>query len=462
MADDDKTIDAVVRRTDKPSSQASEADESTSRASGKAPADTRRPLLIGLLVIVIGLGGFFGWAAFAPLDQGVPTQGTVVVASKRKTLQHPTVGVVREILVREGDQVKAGQVLLRLEPAAARAAREGADAQYLMARATESRLLAEQQGAAQVAFHPDLMARAADPAVELLLTTQRQLFRARREALSSELAAMRENIAGLETQLRGVEQAQRERAEQTALLEQEVKALAPLVEEGLFARNRHQELRRQLAAAYAGRAEDLATAGRLRNQIAETRLRIAQRQQEYRKEVEGQLTEASREARAQAERLQATTEELERTEMRSPADGTVVGLSVHTVGGIVAPNSPIMDIVPEGESLLIETQIPPHLIKHVHPGLPAQLRFSVLDPRHTPVVEGTLVTVSADLLYTRDNIPYYLARIEVPVKALADLGFTNIQPGMPVDVITITGERTLLNYVLKPLLDRFSRGLKEQ
>lgn len=465
MADDDKTIDAIVRRVDTPPAQPGSGRGGAGDAApaGSAPSDTRRPLLIGMLVIVLGLGGFFGWAAFAPLDQGVPTQGTVVVAGKRKTIQYPMVGIVREILVREGDTVKAGQVLLKLEPAAARANRAAADAQYLMARATESRLLAEQAGAAQIGFHPDLLARASEPEVELLLTTQRQLFRARRESLSNELAAMRENIAGLETQLNGVEQVQRERGEQIALYEQEVKALAPLVEEGLYARNRHQELRRQLAQAYAGRAEDLATAGRLRNQMAETRLRIAQRQQEYRKEVEGLLTDASREARAQAERVQAATEELERTEIRSPADGTVVGLSAHTVGGIVSPNAPIMDIVPEGESLLIETQIPPHLIKHVHTDLPAQLRFTVLDPRHTPVVEGKVVTVSADLLYTaRDNMPYYLARIEVPVKALADLGYTNIQPGMPVDVITITGERTLLHYVFKPLIDRFSRGLKEQ
>lgn len=466
MADDDKTIDAIVRRVDTPPAQpgsATGAGGSDAAPAGSAPSDIRRPLLIGMLVIVLGLGGFFGWAALAPLDQGVPTQGTVVVATKRKTIQYPIVGVVREILVREGDTVKAGQVLLKLEPAAARASRAAADAQYLMARASESRLLAEQAGAAQISFHPDLLARASEPGVELLLTTQRQLFKARREALNSELAAMRENIAGLETQIEGVAQVQRERSEQIALYEQEVKALAPLVEEGLYARNRHQELRRQLAQAYAGRADGTATAGRLRNQIAETRLRITQRQQEYRKEVEALLTDAAREARAQGERVQAATEELERTEIRSPADGTVVGLTAHTVGGIVSPNAPIMDIVPEGESLLIETQIPPHLIERVHPGLPAQLRFSVLDPRHTPVVEGKVVTVSADLLYTpRDNMPYFLARIEVPIKALADLGYTNVQPGMPVDVITITGERTLLHYVLKPLIDRFAYGLKEQ
>lgn len=466
MADDDKTIDAIVRRVDTPPAQPGTLQpalgESGAR-SGNAPSDTRRPMLLGILVVVLGLGGFFGWAAFAPLDQGVPTQGTVVVESKRKAVQHPTGGVVRELLVREGDQVKAGQVLLRLEPAAARAARESTDAQYLIARASESRLLAEQRGAAQIDFHSSLLERASEPAVSLLLTAQRQLFQARRQALANELAAMRENIAGLETQLQGVEQIQRERQQQIALYESEVKSLAPLVEEGLYARNRHQELRRQLAMSYASRAEDIATAGRLRNQIAETRLRIAQRQQEYRKEVEAQLSDAAREARTQAERLVALSEELARTEVRAPAEGMVVGLQAHTVGGVIGPGAVIMEIVPEGETLLIETQIPPHLIKNIHAGMDAQLRFSALDPRHTPVVWGKLVTVSADLLYTqRDNIPYYLARIEVPSKALADLGYRNVQPGMPVDVITITGERTMLNYVLKPLIDRFSRGLKEQ
>lgn len=465
MADDDKTIDALVRRVDTPAAGAGPAPGAASSVPPRqsdAPSDPRRVLRLGMLVVLLGIGGFFGWAALAPLDEGVPTQGTVVVESKRKTVQHPTGGVVRELLVREGDAVKAGQVLLRLEPAAARAARESADAQFLTARATESRLLAEQRGAARIEFAPELTARADQPAVTLLLETQRQLFASRRSALESELASMREAIAGFESQLQGVEQARRERQALIALFEQEVNSLAPLVEEGLYPRNRHQELKRQLAAAYAGRAEDTATAARIRNQISETRLRMTQRQQEYRKEVESLLTEASGEARSQAERLTALSEELERTEVRSPADGMVVGLQVHTVGGVVSAGNPIMDIVPEGDSLLIETQVPPHLIKHVRPGLPAQLRFTVLDPRHTPVVDGKVVTVSADLLYTpRDNIPYYLARIEVPVAALAELGFRNIQPGMPVDVITITGERTLFNYVIKPLVDRFSLGLKE-
>ncbi|GAA4413167.1 HlyD family type I secretion periplasmic adaptor subunit [Quisquiliibacterium transsilvanicum] len=457
MAEDDKTIDGIVRRVDTQPAAAAAPRRS------EAPSDPRRPLRLGMLVVLLGLGGFFGWAALAPLDEGVPTPGTVVVESKRKTLQHPTGGIVRELLVREGDAVKTGQVLLRLEPAAARAAREAADAQYLTARASESRLLAEQRGTARIDFHPDLIARASEPAVKLLLETQRQLFESRRKAIDTELAAMREGIAGLEAQLRGVEQAREERVAQISLFEREVASLAPLVEEGLYPRNRHQDIRRQLSVAYASRAEDAANAARIRNQIAETRLHIAQRRQEYRREVETQLTEVSSEARAQAERLAALSEELARTDVRSPADGMVVGLSVHTLGGVISAGEPIMDVVPEGDSLLIETQIPPHLIKHVRPGQPAQLRFTVLDPRHTPVVDGKVVTVSADLLYTpRDNLPYYLARIEVPTRALAELGYGKVQPGMPVDVITITGERTLFNYVIKPLIDRFSLGLKEE
>lgn len=462
MARNDEVIDGLVRRVDQPGGGADAAGSLRPRhPDDQVPANMRRPMLIGLTVLVIGFLGFLAWATLAPLDEGVPTNGTVVVEGRRKTVQHQTGGIIREIRVREGDAVKEGQVLLVLDPAASRAAREAADAQYLVSRATESRLLAEQRGAPQITFPQDLLARTGEPTVALMLDTQRQLFSSRRGALTSEQASFREAIAGLESQIRGYEQVDRERQAQIDLYEREIAALAPLVEEGLYPRNRHQELRRQYAAALAARADANAAIARLRNQIGETRARATVREQEYRKEVEAQLAEASQNARAASERLVALSEELERTEIRAPVDGVVVGLQTHTVGGVIAPGGRVMDVVPAGESFIVESQVPPLLIKHVRAGLPAQLRFSVLDPRHTPVVDGEVITVSADLLTDDRGNSFYVARIEVPTKALADLGYTRIQPGMPVEAIIITGERSLLNYLFKPLADRFARGLKE-
>jgi protease secretion system membrane fusion protein len=476
---DEKVIDAPVRRVDAPAAHAGGPPAimlggGSGRGAGDrsdlggpppeevAPSNLRRPLWIGLLVVFVGFGGFLAWSGLAPLDEGIPAMGQVAVQSKRKTVQHLTGGIVRELKVREGDTVKAGQVLLSLDPQATRAAREAADAQYLVSRASEARLAAEQRGATEVTFPPDLLARKDEPTVAQMLATQRDLFRSRRTALESEQASFRESIAGLESQIYGLQQVERERQEQIALYEREVAALAPLVEEGLYPRNRHQELRRQLAMAYAQRADGTAAVARARNQIAETKARASQREQEYRKEVEAQSSEASQNARAAIEKLTALTQELARTEVRAPVDGTVVGLQMHTVGGVVAPGGRLMDIVPKDDTLVVEAQVPPLLIKRVTVGLPAQLRFTALDPKLTPVAFGKVITVSADALTDERGNMFFVARIEVPTGELAKLGYTKIQPGMPVETVIITGERSLLNYLFKPMWDRIARGMKEQ
>jgi protease secretion system membrane fusion protein len=427
-----------------------------------APKDFRAPLRIGLAVVLLGLGGFFAWAALAPLDEGVHAMGTLIVDSKRKTVQNSSPGVVKEIHVKEGDLVKTDQLLVTMDPIQARAQREIADSLYLTARATEHRLLAEQQLKAQVSFPLDLMQRESQAAVSLVLNSQRQLFVARRKALESELGAYRESIAGLQSQAKGLEEVQSQRIVQVQTLQREVESLAPLVQDGLFSRNRHQELERQLANARASFADGVSAIARIGNQIAEAKLRIAQREQEYRKEVETQLSEASKEARAQAERLIALDDELRRTEVRSPVDGAVVGLMVTTRGAVLPAASRILDVIPNNEQMLIEAQVEPHLIERIKAGVPAKLMFTALNPRTTPVVDGKLLSISADLLQTPQGIPYYLARIELPPDQLRLLGQVELHAGMPVDVILVTGERSLLNYLLKPIEDRMARGLKER
>jgi protease secretion system membrane fusion protein len=462
MAGKEEVIDGLIRQIDRPGNQ---RDRPQAAAEGPpadgVPSSMRRPMIIGLVVLLIGLGGFLIWATFAPLDQGVPANGVVVVESKRKTIQHLTGGIIREIRVREGDTVKQGDVLLVLDPAASRAAREAVDAQYLLSRASEARLRAEQRNDQQITFPPDLLERAKEPAVSMMLETQRQLFASRRQSLSSERSSFVEAIAGLESQIKGIEQVERERTQQIQNYDKELAALAPMVEEGLYARNRYQELERQRSMTLQSRADGLASLARARNQIAETRARGAMREQEYRKEVETQLAEASQTARSAAEKLIALTQDLERTEVRAPVDGIVVGLQAHTVGGVIAPGAKVMDIVPAGDTLVVEAQVTPLLIKHVSAGMDAQLRFIALDPRMTPVVEGKVITVSADLLTDEKGNSFYVARLGVPTKALADLGYTQIQPGMPVEALIITGERSLLQYLFKPLADRFARGMKE-
>ncbi|NBT82687.1 MAG: HlyD family efflux transporter periplasmic adaptor subunit, partial [Betaproteobacteria bacterium] len=410
--------------------------------AGLAPRDYRAPMRVGLAVILLGLGGFFSWASFAPLDEGAHALGTLIVDSKRKTVQNFSPGAVKEIHVREGDLVKLDQVLVTMDPTQARAQREISDAMYLSAKASEARLLSEQQGLSVVQFPADLLKRAIlESAVAQVLRSQSQLFEARRGALSSELSAYRETIAGLKAQIDGLEAVQVQR---------------------FYAKNRHQELQRQLAGSQASLADGASSLSRLANQVAEVKLRIVQREQEFRKETEAQLSEVSKEARAQAERLIALDDELRRTEIRSPSDGAVVGLNVSTRGAILAAGTRIMDIIPADERLIVEAQVDPHLIERIKAGIPAKLMFTALNPRTTPVVDGKLLSISADLLQTPQGIPYYLARIEVPPAALKTLGDVELHAGMPVDVVLVTGERSLMNYLMKPIQDRMARGLKER
>jgi protease secretion system membrane fusion protein len=430
---------------------------------GLAPRDFRAPMRVGLSVILLGLGGFFFWASFAPLDEGAHALGTLIVDSKRKTVQNFSPGAVKDIHVREGDLVKFDQLLLTMDPTQARAQREITDAVHLSARASEARLLSEQQGLPAVHFPADLVKRASlETTVAQILRTQSQLFDARRSALASELGAYRETMAGFKAQIEGLEAVQVQRKLQIESLGQEVERLLPLVNEGFFAKNRYHELQRQLASSHAAFAEGASSLSRLANQVEEVKLRISQREQEFRKEIESQLAEVSKEARAQAERLIALDDELRRTEIRSPSDGAVVGLNVSTRGAVLAAGTRIMDIIPADERLIVEAQVEPHLIERIKAGVPAKLMFTALNPRTTPVVDGKLLSISADLLQTPQGISYYLARIEVPPPSLKILGDVELHAGMPVDVVLVTGERSLMNYLLKPIEDRMSRGLKER
>ncbi|NDD11247.1 MAG: HlyD family type I secretion periplasmic adaptor subunit [Betaproteobacteria bacterium] len=427
-----------------------------------APRDFRGPMKIGLAVILLGLGGFFLWAAVAPLDEGAHAPGTLIVDSKRKTVQNFSPGAVKEIHVREGDLVQLDQLLITMDPTQARAQREISDTVFLSAKASEARLVSEQQGLSAVSFPAELTRRSQEPQVAMVLRSQSQLFEARKASLASELGAYRETIAGLRAQVEGLEAVQVQRKLQVDSLSQEIERLLPLVNEGFFARNRHQELQRQLASTQAAFADGASSIARIANQIAEVKLRITQREQEFRKEIEAQLSEVSKEARAQSERLVALDDELRRTEIRSPSAGAVVGLNVSTRGAVLAAGTRIMDIIPADERMIVEAQVDPHLIERIKAGIPAKLMFVALNPRTTPVVDGKLMSISADLLQTPQGIPYYLARIEVPAEALKMLGDVELHAGMPVDVVLVTGERSLLNYLLKPVSDRMSRGLKER
>jgi len=433
-------------------------------ATSNASSDTSAVARAGLWVLGLGFGGFLLWAAFAPLDEGVPTQGMVTIDTKRKTVQHLSGGIVKEVLVHEGQQVKEGEPLLRLDAAVARANYESVRQRYLGYRAMQSRLFAEQAGNAAIDFHPDVKAAMNDPLIKQQIVTQQQLIQARRAALAADLQGIEENIQGLKEQLGSYQNILVQRRNQLSLLNEELNNVRGMVKEGYVPRNRQLELERMVAESNAAIADLVGNSLRVNRQVAELGQRSMARKQEYRKEIESQLADITRETQSDAEKFVAVTADLDRMEIKAPANGQVVGLTVQTVGAVLQPGQKLLDVVPDNQSLLLEAHIPPHLIDKVQSGLPADIRFNTF--AHSPqlVVEGKILSVSGDLLSDPQapQFAYYLARVQVTPAGMKTLGQRQMQPGMPVEIVIKTGERSLLTYLIHPLTKRMAASLKEE
>ena len=430
----------------------------------RASSDTRSVARKGLMVLALGFGGFLLWAGLAPLDEGVPTQGMVTLDTKRKTVQHLSGGIVKEVLVQEGQQVKEGQVLLRLDGAVAKANYEAVRQRYLGYRAMQSRLFAEQASRSDIDFHPDVKAAMQDPLIKQQVVTQQQLIQARRAALAADLQGIQENIQGLKEQLGSYQNILVQRRNQLALLTEELTNTRGMVKEGYAPRNRQLELERMVSESNAAIADLTGNSMRVNRQVAELTQRSMARQQEYRKEIESQLADITREVQSDAEKFVAVSADLDRMEIKSPANGQVVGLSVQTVGAVLQPGQKLLDVVPDNQTLMLEAHIPPHLIDKVQSGLPADVRFNAF--AHSPqlVVEGKVISISGDLLSDpqQPQYAYYLARVQVTPSGMKTLGQRQMQPGMPTEIVIKTGERSLLTYLLHPLTKRMAASMKEE
>lgn len=427
------------------------------------PTDTAQPARLGLWVLGIGFGGFLLWAGLAPLDEGVPTAGMVTIDTKRKAVQHLSGGIVKEVFVKEGQFVKAGDPLLRIDDAVSQANYESIRQRYLTLRAMEGRLAAEQGGQAKIVFHPDLLRAAVDPQIRQAMDNQESLFVSRRSSLQAEQQAIREAIQGQEASIQGYEGMLAGRKAQQAFLQEELKGLRELVGEGYAPRNKLLEIERMAAESAGSIADIQGNILRARSSIAEMKMRLVQRTQEYRKDVDTQLADVRREVQGDADKFKASGDELARTTIRSPAEGQVVGLVAQTVGGVISPGQKLMDVVPQNETLLLETRVPPHMIDRVQPGKETDVRFSSF--AHSPqlVVEGRVDSISSDLITEpQTNVSYYLARVSLTPAGMKDLGDRQMQAGMPAEVIIRTGERTVLTYLLHPLLKRMAASMKEE
>ena len=429
-----------------------------------ASGDTRAVARMGMWVLGLGFGGFLLWAGLAPLDEGVPTQGVVTLDTKRKTVQHLSGGIVKEVLVQEGQQVKEGEALLRLDGAVAKANYEAVRQRYLGLRAMQSRLFAEQVGSKTISFHPDVQSAMNDPLIKQQVATQQQLIQARQAALAADLQGLEENMQGLKEQLGSYQNVLVQRRNQLSLLTEELNNTRAMVKEGYAPRNRQLELERMLAESNASIADLTGNSLRISRQVAELSQRSVARKQEYRKEVESQLADVTREVQSDAEKFVAVTADLDRMEIKAPAAGQVVGLSVQTVGAVLQPGQRLLDVVPDNQTLLLEAHIPPHLIDKIQQGLLTDVRFNTF--AHSPqlVVQGKVMSESGDLLSDPQNpqMSYFLARVQITPEGMKTLGTRQMQPGMPAEIVIKTGERSMLTYLLNPLLKRVAASLKEE
>jgi membrane fusion protein, epimerase transport system len=420
----------------------------------------RRFILAGILVIVLGFGGLGAWAVLAPLMSAAVAPGVVKVASERKTTQHLEGGIVKEILVDEDQDVKAGQVLVRLDDTVPRARYGLLLGQHDVLSAEIARLEAERGNASRITFPKALLERSADPRVASLIIGEESLFESRREALRGQISVLnqrrhqyREKIAGRMAEI----EANRIKRD---YITEEIKGADELLKIGMYLKPRYFALKRS-------EADLTGDVGRLRAEIAETReligetdLRIMDIKNQALKETIDRLQQLRASLNDTGERLSAAEESLARTEVKAPEDGTVIGLQVHTIGGVIKPGEAILDIVPKDDKLIVEANVRTDDIDVVHKGLPAEIRFTALNWRTTPVFRGVVSRVSADRFTdAKTGLSYYLAQIEVDPRNAPKV---KLYPGMPAEVFIVTGERTTMDYLLKPIKDQMRRGMLEE
>jgi HlyD family secretion protein len=425
-------------------------------------ASLRRHMLLGLACAIMLVGGLGAWAAATEISGAVIASGVLKVDSSVKKVQHPTGGVVGELLVREGDTVEAGQVLVRLDETQTRAnlAIVTKSIDELLAR--EARLEAEKTGAETLAFSDQLLARQDNATVEKLVEGERKLFELRKSAREGRKSQLRERIAQLNQEIAGLTQQAEAKTSEIALLEKELGAVRQLWDKKLVQLNRVTEVERDAARLAGERGQLMASIAQAKGKVAEVKLQIIQVDEEMRSEVAQELSEIRAKLSEFSERKVTAEDQLKRIDIRAPQDGTVHELEIHTVGGVVGAGEPLMLIVPRNDDLIVEARVSPTDIDQLQAGQPAVLHFSGLNQGTTPEVDGQISRIGADISTDETTgRPYFVARVTIDAKSLAKLDGLKLVPGMPVEVFMETAPRTVLSYVLKPLNDQIERTFRE-
>lgn len=425
-------------------------------------SNEKRAVYLGWLLVTIGFGGFLLWSALAPLDKGVPVSGNVIVAGNHKTIQHQYGGIIEQLSVNNGEKVQAGQILLTLNTVEVHSEYSIKLKQYHELLVREARLLAEQQGKKRLIISPALQHEMKEHDVSELLQLNQQLLENQYQVLQLELASIKEKITGLDAILYAQQQKAKSQKTQLTMLLQQLEGLRELEKNGYIARNTLLETENKYTEVDGNLAQTLGDISRIQHQILEQKLLSEKLQQEYQKDVHAQLADTQTKINHTNSELVKAKFILANAQIRAPVACTIIGMSVFTEGGVIVAGQKMMEIVPDDQPLLVDARVPVQLIDQVKLGLPVELQFTAFNQSTTPKVEGNVTMISADrLLNEQTGEPYYLLQVQVNDKNRQRLNQLTIKPGMPVEVFIRTGERSLLNYLFKPLFDRLHMSLNE-
>ncbi|MBV1776446.1 HlyD family type I secretion periplasmic adaptor subunit [Burkholderiaceae bacterium DAT-1] len=430
----------------------------------KVEAEHGVKLRVGWWVAIVGFGGFLTWAVSVPLDGGISLGGVVSFTNSHSLVQHQNGGTVREIFVREGALVRKGDSLIQLDMVDARAQLATIEGQYISLHALQSRLKSERDRLDHVAFDPDLLdIFADDPRLQDAMRIQEQLFASRRATRDSERSIFREQIAGLHAQLDGYKALRNSRMAQSESLHEELRGVSEMAKDGYVPRNRLLQMERSAADIDAALGEVLANSTRTLKAIEEVQLRAIAREQEFEKEVQGQLVDVERESNASAERLTSALHALLATNIKAPIDGEVMSLAVNHPGAVIQPGMHILEIVPQHDAMLVEVQLAPESVQKAVAGTKVNVSFPTLSHEGEKVLKGTISYVSADrTVDQRTGRVFYSMKVTIPQQEMKRLGRYQLKPGMNAMVVIKTGEHTLYNYLVKPLKDRIGTAFSEE
>ena len=434
----------------------------------------RPSMVFGMWTILVVFGIFGLWSAVAPLDSAAVARGTVVVESNKKTIQHLEGGIIKEILVHEGDKVIAGQPLIKLSETAAKTRQATLQSQLYATMALENRLNAERDERNEISFDKELLAHQDDPEVKKAIESQTRTFISRRDAMNGKIAVLNQRKAEYDDQISGLEAQQSATHGQSKLIKDEVDIVDTLLKSGNANKPRLLALQRRQQELGGIRGQYLSDISKAKQSITEADMEIINTRNQMLNEVLKELRDTQVNVADLREKERAAQDVVDRLVIAAPQAGTINGLMFHTVGGVIAPGTTIMDIIPDTDKKLIDAQVSPQDIDGVqyvfnHPDKEhpynVRIRLTAFRQRTTPLIHGRIINVSADK-FTDRNTPgtpsYYVARIEPDQEELSRLKNVELYPGMPADVLIVTGSRTFLHYLLSPIWDTMEHAFREK